>query len=158
MTSKPDLYPLLFTCNGDNGKNSGGSSYVMVQYFRNYIVGPVGSLSATSTVESLSSSFICPATDSMVPPPYSRAASPDLHITNNSSSGGGGGVGQTTTNPASQTHTPQLQQVSPDLSEALRLQEQRLEQALRLHGGDPRALGFPLTNHTQSQQHQSHNP
>lgn len=39
-------------------------------------------------------------------------------------------------------------QVSPDLSEALRLQEQRLEQALRLHG-DPRALGFSLS----SQQH-----
>lgn len=40
-------------------------------------------------------------------------------------------------------------QVSPDLTEALRLQEQRLEQALRLHG-DPRALGFSLSN---SQQH-----
>ncbi|XP_046671635.1 transcriptional repressor CTCF-like isoform X4 [Homalodisca vitripennis] len=39
-------------------------------------------------------------------------------------------------------------QVSPDLTEALRLQEQRLEQALRLHG-DPRALGFSLS----SQQH-----
>lgn len=37
-------------------------------------------------------------------------------------------------------------QVSPDLTEALRLQEQRLEQALRLHG-DPRALGFSLSNH-----------
>ncbi|BES87628.1 Zinc finger, C2H2 type [Nesidiocoris tenuis] len=37
-------------------------------------------------------------------------------------------------------------QVSPDLTEALRLQEQRLEQALRLHGGDPRALGFSLSN------------
>lgn len=37
-------------------------------------------------------------------------------------------------------------QVSPDLTEALRLQEQRLEQALRLHG-DPRALGFSLPNH-----------
>lgn len=40
-------------------------------------------------------------------------------------------------------------QVSPDLTEALRLQEQRLEQALRLHG-DPRALGFSLSS---SQQH-----
>ncbi|XP_054269149.1 zinc finger protein 629-like isoform X3 [Macrosteles quadrilineatus] len=40
-------------------------------------------------------------------------------------------------------------QVSPDLTEALRLQEQRLEQALRLHGGDPRALGFSLS----TQQH-----
>lgn len=34
-------------------------------------------------------------------------------------------------------------QLSPDLTEALRLQEQRLEQALRLHG-DPRVLGFSL--------------
>lgn len=49
------------------------------------------------------------------------------------------------------------QQVSPELSEALRFQEQRLEQALRLHGGDPRALGFALSNHQQNQQHQSHN-
>ncbi|KAK9506226.1 hypothetical protein O3M35_008200 [Rhynocoris fuscipes] len=40
-------------------------------------------------------------------------------------------------------------QVSPDLTEALRLQEQRLEQALRLHG-DPRALGFSLSS---TQQH-----
>lgn len=40
-------------------------------------------------------------------------------------------------------------QVSPELTEALRLQEQRLEQALRIHG-DPRALGFPFTN---AQQH-----
>lgn len=37
-------------------------------------------------------------------------------------------------------------QLSPDLTEALRLQEQRLEQALRLHGGDPRVLGFSLNN------------
>ncbi|ENN80652.1 hypothetical protein YQE_02939, partial [Dendroctonus ponderosae] len=36
------------------------------------------------------------------------------------------------------------QQLSPDLTEALRLQEQRLEQALRLHGSDPRSLGFSL--------------
>lgn len=84
MTSKPDLYPLVFTCNGDNTKNggSGGSSYLMVQYFRNYIVRPVGSLSATSTVDSLSSSFICTANEqnTLVPPPYSRAASPDLPL------------------------------------------------------------------------------
>lgn len=51
----------------------------MVQYFRNYIGRPVGSMSATSTVDSLSSSFICNANEAntMVPPPYSRAASPD---------------------------------------------------------------------------------
>lgn len=71
----------VFTCNGDNSKN--GSSYLMVQYFRNYIVRPVGSLSATSTVDSLSSSCICIANEAntLVPPPYSRAASPDLSLT-----------------------------------------------------------------------------
>ena len=36
-------------------------------------------------------------------------------------------------------------QMTPDITEALRLQEQRLEQALRLHG-DPRVLGFSLNN------------
>jgi len=35
--------------------------------------------------------------------------------------------------------------------EALRLQEQRLEQALRLHG-DPRALSFTLAQHVVNQQ------
>lgn len=48
------------------------------------------------------------------------------------------------------------QHVSPELTEALRFQEQRLEQALRLHGNDPRALGFALNNH-QNQQHPAHN-
>lgn len=77
VTTKPDLYPLVFSCNNsDNGKN--GASYLMVQYFRNYIVRPVGSLSATSTVDSLSSSFICNANEAntLIPPPYSRAGSP----------------------------------------------------------------------------------
>jgi hypothetical protein len=49
----------------------------MVQYFRNYIVRPVGSISGTSTVDSLSSSFIC---NGNAPPSYSRAQSPDLSI------------------------------------------------------------------------------
>lgn len=44
------------------------------------------------------------------------------------------------------------QQLSPDLTEALRLQEQRLEQALRLHGSDPRSLGFSLSSQQQNQQ------
>lgn len=44
-------------------------------------------------------------------------------------------------------------QVSPELSEALRLHEQRLEQALRLQGGDPRTLGFSLAGQTAQ-----HNP
>lgn len=79
MTNKPDLYPILWTGNNsDNGKN--GASYLMVQYFRNYIVRPVGSLSATSTVDSLSSSFICNANEAntLIPPPYSRTGSPNL--------------------------------------------------------------------------------
>lgn len=60
------------------GHGNSGSSYLMVQYFRNYIVRPVGSMSATSTVDSISSSFICSANEqnTQVPPPYSRAASP----------------------------------------------------------------------------------
>ncbi|KAL7744378.1 hypothetical protein ACLKA6_001767 [Drosophila palustris] len=82
VTSKPDLYPLVFTCNSENSKGNVGSSYLMVQYFRNYIIRPAGSLSATSTVDSLSSSFICNANEAntLVPPPYSRAASPELSL------------------------------------------------------------------------------
>lgn len=92
MTSKPDLYPLVFSCTGDTGKGSnsivgnggsGGTNYLMVQYFRNYIVRPVGSLSAASTVDSLSSSFIRNEANMLVPPPYSRATSPDLSISLN---------------------------------------------------------------------------
>lgn len=45
------------------------------------------------------------------------------------------------------------QQVSPELSEALRFQEQRIEQALRMHGNDPRALGFALGAHQQASAH-----
>ncbi|XP_063930377.1 uncharacterized protein LOC135142580 isoform X5 [Zophobas morio] len=52
-----------------------------------------------------------------------------------------------------QSHQGQSsQQLSPDLTEALRLQEQRLEQALRLHGSDPRTLGFSLSSQQQNQQ------
>nr|CAD7199406.1 unnamed protein product [Timema douglasi] len=40
VTSKPDLYPLVISY-GDSGKTGPGSSYLMVQYFRNYIVRPV---------------------------------------------------------------------------------------------------------------------
>lgn len=78
MTSKPDLYPLVITYGDNNDK--GASSYLMVQYFRNYIIRPTGSISATSTAESLSSSFICNAANeanSVVPPPYSCAGSFD---------------------------------------------------------------------------------
>ncbi|XP_049809273.1 uncharacterized protein LOC126252425 [Schistocerca nitens] len=62
VTSKPDLYPLVISY-GDAPKGSVGNSYLMVQYFRNYIVRPVGSLSAASTADSLSSSFLCSATN-----------------------------------------------------------------------------------------------
>ncbi|KDR10515.1 uncharacterized protein LOC110837920 [Zootermopsis nevadensis] len=77
VTSKPDLYPLV---NGymDSGKGSAGGNYLMVQYFRNYIVRPVGSLSATSTADSLSSSFLCTAANeanTIIPPPYSWTGS-----------------------------------------------------------------------------------
>lgn len=64
--------------------------------------------------------------------------------------------------PGAQNQNPLIgshqlgQHVSPELSEALRFQEQRLEQALRLHGNDPRALGFALGNH-QAQSHPGHN-
>lgn len=79
VTSKPDLYPLVFSYTGGDG-GKGGTNYLMVQYFRNYIVRPVGSLSAASTVDSLSSSFIRSVNEAntLVPPPYSRATSPDL--------------------------------------------------------------------------------
>lgn len=62
---------------------------------------------------------------------------------------GGNATPTTPTGQPPPTQGPQYHhaagQVSPDLTEALRLQEQRLEQALRLHG-DPRALGFSLSN------------
>lgn len=38
MTSKPDLYPLVISYGAENGKI--GDNYLMVQYFRNYIVRP----------------------------------------------------------------------------------------------------------------------
>jgi hypothetical protein len=41
VTSKPDLYPLVISY-GDSGKGGTGGNYLMVQYFRNYIVHPVG--------------------------------------------------------------------------------------------------------------------
>lgn len=56
--------------------------------------------------------------------------------------------------PAPQTpnqaqNGPMTPNQSQDISEALRLQDQqRLEQALRLHGGDPRALAFNLPTPT----------
>ncbi|XP_059045212.1 uncharacterized protein LOC131840999 [Achroia grisella] len=75
VTSKPDLYPLVITYNAEGDAKTGGS-YLMVHYFRNYVIAP-GSLSATSTAESLNSSFICNASNeanSIIPPPYSCAS------------------------------------------------------------------------------------
>ncbi|XP_028174463.1 formin-like protein 13 isoform X3 [Ostrinia furnacalis] len=75
VTSKPDLYPLVITCGDGDGK--GGGNYLMVHYFRNYVIRAPGSLSATSTAESLNSSFICNAANeanSIIPPPYSCAS------------------------------------------------------------------------------------
>ncbi|KAK3908263.1 ATP-dependent helicase brm [Frankliniella fusca] len=57
VTSKPDLYPLVISYNDNSAK---GGSYLMVQYLRHYFLRPAGgSLSHTSTAESLSSAFIC---------------------------------------------------------------------------------------------------
>ncbi|XP_018568050.1 uncharacterized protein LOC108908486 isoform X2 [Anoplophora glabripennis] len=79
VTSKPDLYPLVISYNAEPVKsNNGSTGYLMVQYFRNFIVRPVGSLSATSTIDSLSSSFLCNATNeanNIIPPPYSHMGS-----------------------------------------------------------------------------------
>ncbi|KPJ19088.1 hypothetical protein RR48_12599 [Papilio machaon] len=80
VTSKPDLYPLVITCAEGDAKNGTGGNYLMVHYFRNYVIRAPGSLSATSTAESLNSSFICNAANeanSIIPPPYSCASSYD---------------------------------------------------------------------------------
>lgn len=79
MTSKPDLYPLVFSYTNDGGKN-GGRNYLMVQYFHNYIVRPIGSLS----VDSISSSFICTANEAntQIPPPYSSASDLSVSLQN----------------------------------------------------------------------------
>ncbi|KAK4876389.1 hypothetical protein RN001_012811 [Aquatica leii] len=92
VTSKPDLYPLVISYNGYNMEPNqkvgrGSTGYLMVQYFRNYIVRPVGTLSATSTMDSLGSSFICNATNeanTIIPPPYSCTGSLEEVNVNNS--------------------------------------------------------------------------
>ena len=50
VTSKPDLYPLVISY-GDSGKGGTGGNYLMVQYFRNYIVRPVGKHRTRVTLE-----------------------------------------------------------------------------------------------------------
>ncbi|XP_015124200.1 uncharacterized protein LOC107046182 [Diachasma alloeum] len=64
VTAKPDLYPLVIGF-GDEGMGKGPSSFVM-RYFR--------TLSHTSTLDSLSSSFMCNVVNeanTIIPPPYS---------------------------------------------------------------------------------------
>lgn len=63
--------------------------------------------------------------------------------------------GSTSGMPGHHTNQQMSQQdtLPPDLGEALRLQEQRLEQALRLHG-DPRALSFTLQHVVNQQNNQ----
>ncbi|KAL4707395.1 hypothetical protein ACJJTC_008580 [Scirpophaga incertulas] len=78
VTAKPDLYPLVITYG--EGDSKAGGNYLMVHYFKNYVIQEPGSLSATSTAESLNSSFLCNATNeanSVVPPPYSCASNYD---------------------------------------------------------------------------------
>ncbi|CAH1134183.1 unnamed protein product [Ceutorhynchus assimilis] len=79
VTSKPDMYPLVISYNNPEPliKNNNNSSGYIIQYFRNFI-RPVGSLSATSTNDSISSSFLCNVVNeanSLVPPTYSNIAS-----------------------------------------------------------------------------------
>ncbi|GLG95187.1 Uncharacterized protein GBIM_02224 [Gryllus bimaculatus] len=130
VTAKPDLYPLVFGyadgaapgkgVPGTAGAATGAGSYLMVQYFRNYIVRPIvqnnkgncseiaalqegiwlvaGSLSGASTVDSLSSGFLCSAANeanSMVPPPYSCTGSLDEFGLSSVATGASGPVAQT---------------------------------------------------------------
>lgn len=63
MTAKPDLYPLVIGYDDSSGK---GTSGFVMRYFR--------SLSHASTLDSLSSSFMCNMVNeanTIIPPPYS---------------------------------------------------------------------------------------
>lgn len=63
VTAKPDLYPLVIGYDDSFGK---GTSGLVMRYFR--------SLSHASTLDSLSSSFMCNVVNeanTIVPPPYS---------------------------------------------------------------------------------------
>nr|KAF7431468.1 hypothetical protein H0235_004392 [Vespula pensylvanica] len=63
VTAKPDLYPLVIGYDESNGK---GTSGFVMRYFR--------SLSHASTLDSLSSSFMCNVVNeanTIIPPPYS---------------------------------------------------------------------------------------
>ncbi|XP_066258063.1 uncharacterized protein [Euwallacea similis] len=77
VTSKPDMYPLVISCHAEPViKNNNSSTGYLFQYFRSFI--RIGSLSATSTNDSISSSFLCNAVteaNNLVPPTYSNVAS-----------------------------------------------------------------------------------
>lgn len=63
VTAKPDLYPLVIGYDENTGK---GTSGFVMRYFR--------SLSHASTLDSLSSSFMCNMVNeanTIIPPPYS---------------------------------------------------------------------------------------
>ncbi|CAH0555738.1 unnamed protein product [Brassicogethes aeneus] len=82
VTSKPDRYPVVISYELEPSIKNTSTGYLMVQYFRKLIVGPTGerSLSATSTNDSINSSFICNVAieaNTIVPPPYSSTASLD---------------------------------------------------------------------------------
>ncbi|ERL83996.1 hypothetical protein D910_07441 [Dendroctonus ponderosae] len=78
VTSKPDMYPLVISYNAEPViKNNNTSTGYIIQYFRSFI-RPIGSLSATSTNDSISSSYLCNAVNeanNIVPPTYSNVAS-----------------------------------------------------------------------------------
>ncbi|KAL1494757.1 hypothetical protein ABEB36_010303 [Hypothenemus hampei] len=78
VTSKPDMYPLVISYNAEPIiKSNNSSTGYLIQYFRN-IIRPIGSMSATSTNDSISSSYLCNAVNeanNIVPPTYSNVAS-----------------------------------------------------------------------------------
>ncbi|XP_016844887.1 SH3 and multiple ankyrin repeat domains protein 1 isoform X2 [Nasonia vitripennis] len=89
VTAKPDLYPLVIGYDDGFGK---GASGLVMRYFR--------SLSHASTLDSLSSSFMCNVVNeanTIIPPPYSCNNSVDELSTVGAGSGaaalGGGAVG-----------------------------------------------------------------
>lgn len=79
MTAKPDLYPLVIGYDDGFGK---GASGLVMRYFR--------SLSHASTLDSLSSSFMCNVVNeanTIIPPPYSCNNSVDELSTAGAGSG-----------------------------------------------------------------------
>ncbi|XP_053625725.1 uncharacterized protein LOC128683793 isoform X2 [Plodia interpunctella] len=123
VTSKPNLYPLVITCGAEGDGKAG--NYLMVQYFRNYVIHAPGSLSAASTAESLNSSYLCNAANdanTIVPPPYSCASNYD--------DCGGGGCGRSLLRSLSSLTEPRAPpppraRTTPDVSPALHHTQRR---------------------------------